>query len=756
MTRLERLAYYKRVLLACAEKSAEHVNEAKRRLAKTDLFFLLLWICKRKDINHDWGYARCNEVQAAPNGRLDLWSREHFKSSCITFGLTIQDILNDPEITVGIFSFNRPTAKAFLRQIKIEFETNEQLKTLFPEILWSNAQAQSPKWSEDEGIIVKRKGNPKESTVEAWGLVDAQPTGRHFKLMVYDDVVTRDSVTTPDMIRKVTEAWELSRNLTSVGGFTRYIGTRYHFCLADQTRILMNDWCHKPISAVKTGDTVVGWELRDGKRYLRSALVTACGVHEQEPVNEYMFDCGRSVICTPSHKWWRGPHGSGSEYKVLGLDYAQMGKVRRLLDPLVREESYEAGWLSGFFDGEGTVRKNTHHPSAVIVITQSMHNPGLIDRTRESLTHFGFKWSEHWIEKTDKHAARCNFAINGGWRERYRFLSLIAPYRNERIIQTLFTQLQTDEPKLTAIFQRDPRDVFWIETETGNYIAEGFCSKNSDTYHTILERKAAIPRFHPGTVNGKEDGEPVFWTKEILAEKRREMGPYTFAAQVLQDPTADHKQGFKFDWIRYHDIGGDGRALNKYLLVDPASSKKKESDYTAMGVVGLGADGNYYLLDGIRDRLNLRERGDALFALHRRWRPMGVGYEKYGMQADIEYLKERMNDENYRFDITELGGKVAKPDRIKALVPIFEAGRFIFPETLYKTDYEGKVQDLVQVFIEEEYKAFPVGLHEDFFDMLARIMDEQLNVIWPKPEAVPDRYASASRRRNRPRSFMAA
>jgi hypothetical protein len=34
--------------------------------------------------------------------------------------------------------------------------------------------------------------------------------------------------------------------------------------------------------------------------------------------------------------------------------------------------------------------------------------------------------------------------------------------------------------------------------------------------------------------------------------------------------------------------------------------------------------------DLLRDRLNLKERGDALFALHRRWRPRRVGYEQYG------------------------------------------------------------------------------------------------------------------------------
>jgi hypothetical protein len=151
-----------------------------RQLARSDLFFLLTHVLGRADLDRDWYFARCREVQRTPNGHLDLWAREHRKSSLITFGLTIQDILNDPEITVAIFSYSRPIAKAFLRQIKVEFETNEMLRSLFPDILWANPQRDAPKFSEDDGIIVRRKGNRKESTVEAWGLVDSTPVSKHF------------------------------------------------------------------------------------------------------------------------------------------------------------------------------------------------------------------------------------------------------------------------------------------------------------------------------------------------------------------------------------------------------------------------------------------------------------------------------------------------------------------------------------------------------------------------------------------------
>ena len=167
-------AYHEAILRAAEYGDPEIERLLKRQLAQSDLFFLLVYVLGRADLNRDWYFARCREVQAAPNGYLDLWGREHGKSSLITFGLTIQDILNDPEITVGIFSYSRPIAKAFLRQIKVEFENNETLKSLFPDILWTNPQRDSPKFSEDDGIIVRRKGNPKESTVEAWDLWTAR------------------------------------------------------------------------------------------------------------------------------------------------------------------------------------------------------------------------------------------------------------------------------------------------------------------------------------------------------------------------------------------------------------------------------------------------------------------------------------------------------------------------------------------------------------------------------------------------------
>jgi len=481
-----------------AEKHQQPPTEALRWLCRNDLYFLLRYALNRPDCDNEWVFARCREVQAEPDNHLDLWFREGYKSTVITYALTIQDILNDPEITIGLASHTRPIAKAFLRQIMREFEGNETLKGWFSDILWTNPRKESPKWSEDDGIVVRRSSNPKEATIEAWGVVDGQPTSKHYKLLVYDDIVTRESVSTPEMMAKTTDALALSYNLGAHGGRRRFIGTRYHY---------------------------------------------------------------------------------------------------------------------------------------------------------------------------------------------------------------------------------------------------------NDTYRTIMDRGTVKPRVYPATENGKVDGKPVFHTPEALAEKRRDMGPFVFGAQMLQDPTADETQGFKEEWLQWAQPSPHG--LNVYMIFDPASAKKKDSDYTAGWVIGLGPDKNLYVLDMVRDRLSLTQRADLVFGWHRRWQPLATGYERYGMMADIEHFRDRMDRENYRFPIIELGGVMPKADRIRRMIPWFEQGRVYLPQKFPKTNYEGRSVDLTEAFLKEEYLPFPVGAHDDMLDALARILDDEMPADWPMPGDFEDDDTYRNQGRNK-------
>lgn len=497
-SRGESREWYRQTLNAADKEGANALRATMRYLIKNDLYYLLTRVLHRDDIRNDWLFDRCREVQRDPNNVLNLWAREHRKSTIITFGQTIQDILVDPEITFGIFSITRPLAKDFLEQIRSELQSNEELKELFPDVLYKNPESESPTWNLDDGIIVRRKSNPRENTVEAYGLVNALPTGKHYQIRLYDDIIDQNNVTSPDILKKAANQWRLSLNLGSNRNVPRY---------------------------------------------------------------------------------------------------------------------------------------------------------GICDIARYAGT-------------------------------RYRF---------------------------------------------------------NDVYSEMIKGHHVRVRLHPATDNGKPNGKPVYFSEELFKKRWNAMGPYIGSCQLLLDPVADEAQGFKDEWLegRWHVQEDKIRNMNVYIVVDPANEKKQDSDFTAMWVLGLNVDNCYYLIDGVRDRLNLVERQQQLFRLHRLYHPIVVGYERYGLQADIAHMKVMMEQENYHFQIRELGGQVPKNDRIRWLIPPMSSQRFFFPHLIpYKTR-EGKMVDLTNYLIEEELKPFPAASYRDGADALARIMDKNLGASFPKAIAKP-------------------
>ncbi len=157
-------------------------NDDKALLACNDRFFLLTRLLGRSDLDHPWFFGRCREVEAEPDGCIDLWARSHGKTSIITVGGTIQEVMCNPEITIAIFSATKQLAMEILGQIKHEFETNEHLKEVFSDILYENPRGKGPdgrpaKWSLMRGITVKRKGRPRKQPSRRTALSTANLRG---------------------------------------------------------------------------------------------------------------------------------------------------------------------------------------------------------------------------------------------------------------------------------------------------------------------------------------------------------------------------------------------------------------------------------------------------------------------------------------------------------------------------------------------------------------------------------------------------
>ena len=455
--------------------SSQDKQTILRYLGRIDLYFLLRYVLNRPDVQHPWLFKRCREVQESPNGHLDLWAREHYKSTIITFAKTIQDViashgdhpLVEREATIGIFSHTRPNAKGFLRQIKREFEDNQNLKDLYPDIFYQEPHKESPKWSEDEGLVVIRNGNPKESTIEAHGLVDGQPTGRHFNTMVYDDVVTLESVRTSDMVKKTTTSWEMSLNLGAQGGCVRYVGTFY---------------------------------------------------------------------------------------------------------------------------------------------------------------------------------------------------------------------------------------------------ADG------DTYHDLIGRGSVKPRIHAGTEDGLATGIPVLWDEETLAEKRQNMGPFTFATQILLDPIPDDNAYFQRDWFRRFDV--PPKDLKLYGATDYAVTDG-EGDFTEMGIGGIDPNDDLYLLDWWTGQTTADEWIEAQLDMTNRWKPRLWAGESGPIRRSVEpFLKKRMRERREYVQLEWMPSISDKPTRCRSFQARAASGKVYIPNTPWGDDL---ISQLMR---------FPIGIVDDKVDvcsLFGRILDK----TWP-------------------------
>lgn len=194
-----------------------------------DLWFVVYFVMGIKAANHPFWVSACREVEKGPQDfTLDVWSREHGKSSTITKAETIQFALKYPEKSTGIFSAVRPLAKKFLFEIKETFQTSLILQSCFPDVVWRDCEKEAPLWSLDEGLILRRKTNMAEPTISAWGLTEGMPTGLHLDRRIYDDIVNKDISESVDVMEKVKEKYDLSQYLGKDGGTHRVVGTFYH------------------------------------------------------------------------------------------------------------------------------------------------------------------------------------------------------------------------------------------------------------------------------------------------------------------------------------------------------------------------------------------------------------------------------------------------------------------------------------------------------------------------------------------------
>lgn len=282
-----------------------------------------------------------------------------------------------------------------------------------------------------------------------------------------------------------------------IAGLKRTLGS--FRCNPADAPILMADLSMKPLGDVRVGDEVVGFQTRfnHAGAYGRQKLVPTVVTEVHELVADLVritLDSGEVIRCTPDHKWFTKDRGPTREKYLPATLRSRLARVcPPQLPALSPEDQRDAGWLAGFFDGEGSVtlqRGTESRPrdsgSRISFYQGAGRNLPLCEKLERLLTKFGFEFSYTEDERKPNKDAPCYgyraYSLRGGGLPlTQRFLHIVQPSKwRDRIIAAAWrSNFIRGRERVVSIEPAGSEKVFGLTTTTGNYVAWGLASSNS-------------------------------------------------------------------------------------------------------------------------------------------------------------------------------------------------------------------------------------------------------------------------------------
>ena len=299
------------------------------------------------------------------------------------------------------------------------------------------------------------------------------------------------------------------------------------FCLVPETPVLLEDLTWVPVGSLKVGDKLIGFDeyAPGGKgngRSWRQAVVEETSIINA-PTLKLKTD-GPEVVCTGEHLWLtKKPYSS--ELNWVKTKNLKPGDMIRYTDTWETDKSYDAGYLSGMFDGEGYYSKQ-----GLLGIAQNKGQ--VLDNLVELLTERGCD-----ISTTLKEEGRdcIDITINGGSSEKMKFLGSIRPRRllakfTNQFYGTRIYDKTSKYVTVESIEDAGNRDVVALGTSTSTLLAAGMFSHNTKVGKAYNLYESALER--------DEDGSPMY--PNMMMAQLPSWGPY----EDWDDPVVT--QGYNF------------------------------------------------------------------------------------------------------------------------------------------------------------------------------------------------------------------
>lgn len=280
-------------------------------------------------------------------------------------------------------------------------------------------------------------------------------------------------------------------------------------CLEMNQRILTDDLRWVPVGDVEVGDRIVafdewapgvsavGGNLRRKWRFAEVVRSEPMKV----PCVRVILENGDEVFTTPNHPWLASRYlrggrqaawvpsrelagtfcpGGTSAGRQWRAGMRQPWFVLKQLSTWTQRTSFEAGWLSGMFDGEGSLSLGVQG-SPKLMMCQA-EGP-LVDRAERLMAAFGYEPNRIARTNTPEgHQKMANLYVTGGFPGLLRALGELRP---ERLVAKWLSlpitsrALQAEKVRVVAVEDAGCRDIQGIETTSGTYIGEGYLHHNT-------------------------------------------------------------------------------------------------------------------------------------------------------------------------------------------------------------------------------------------------------------------------------------
>ena len=241
----------------------------------------------------------------------------------------------------------------------------------------------------------------------------------------------------------------------------------------------------------------------------------------------------------------------------------------------------------------------------------------------------------------------------------------------------------------------------------------------------------------------KEDGSlyyPEVLSQEELDRLKAIQRSYIFSCFYLNDPTDSEDSLVKRENIHYYgdfcECGSVHRLPEKgslaiFIGCDPAYGTDTTADESAIAVVGVDVNDDWYVLESVGGRWGISMLMEKLFDLNQIYSPHSITLETVGVGRSVLDPIHREEERRHVYlPIKEIAGrgKVEKEKRIRSVLP----HRFERNKVFIRKD---------MVELEDQLTRFPRSKHDDYLDALADVTE----VAFSPEEPLEERPQSDSK-----------